>query len=218
MNIERYTMPVIIAAALHGALLLSYTDTLPPRPNVVEAPPVLPPMPQMEMSNVPEVNTGEAGAGRAEPLPQLPDIPDRPESPPRFTVPVTPAAPSIKPVVNLPDNPRGPIGTGEIENGMGLPTLPSVHHLDRRPRAMVQPSPAFPEAMRISGTNGSVTVAFVVDTAGRVVSAEAVRCSQREFAEPAVRAVLRWRFEPGTINGRKVSFRMAVPIEFNAAP
>jgi hypothetical protein len=28
--------------------------------------------------------------------------------------------------------------------------------------------------------------------------------------------VLRWRFEPGTIGGRRVSFRMAVPIEFNA--
>ena len=55
-----------------------------------------------------------------------------------------------------------------------------------------------------------------MDTSGRVVSAEAVRWTHRNFVDSAVRAVLLWRFEPGTIDGRKVSFRMAIPIEFVA--
>jgi len=62
-----------------------------------------------------------------------------------------------------------------------------------------------------------VTVEFAVDTEGRVVRAEAVRYTHREFAEPAVRAVLKWRFEPGRRHGRVVPFRMAVPMEFGLA-
>jgi TonB family protein len=61
-----------------------------------------------------------------------------------------------------------------------------------------------------------VTVEFVVDTAGRVVSAEALRWTHRDFVDPTVQAVLRWRFEPGTIKGRKVNFRMTIPVEFVA--
>ena len=97
-----------------------------------------------------------------------------------------------------------------------FPSVPDIRSLDRVPRATVRPVPSYPDAMRKSGTSGSVTVEFVVDTTGRVVTAEAVRWTHREFVDPAVLAVLRWRFEPGTMNGRKVSFRMAVPIEFNA--
>ena len=81
---------------------------------------------------------------------------------------------------------------------------------------MVQRAPGYPEMLRRDGVDGSVTVEFVVGTDGRVLQAEAVKWSHREFVEPAVRAVREWRFEPGTQGGRKVRFRMAVPIEFNA--
>jgi len=53
-----------------------------------------------------------------------------------------------------------------------------------------------------------------VDTTGRVVRAEGIRYTDREFVDPAVRAVRQWRFEPGRRNGKAGSFRMAVPIEF----
>ena len=48
-----------------------------------------------------------------------------------------------------------------------------------------------------------------IDLAGEVVES-----SDRVFEEAAVRAVAKWRFEPGRRDGRVVRFRMAVPIVF----
>jgi protein TonB len=68
--------------------------------------------------------------------------------------------------------------------------------------------------MRHKGIGGSVMVEFDVDKEGRVIRAEAISYSDREFAEPAVRAVRKWRFEPGRRDNKAVPFRMAIPIEF----
>jgi protein TonB len=109
------------------------------------------------------------------------------------------------PNIGGPGGPGGPIG------------VPRAIDLDRAPRTIAQPSPDYPYALKHDGVDGSVTVEFIVGTDGRVISAEAVKWTRREFVDSAVKAVLRWRFEPGTMNGRKVRFRMAVPIEFNSA-
>jgi protein TonB len=217
MNIERYKLPVIIAASLHGALFLSTPDTTtarditPTDTAVWKKPPVEP----IEVPLDPADDSGEAGGG-PKPLVTSPDIPQPSAEKADFTVSVSPYAPAINPVNTLIDHtglPRVPgVGPGDL-GGMGIP---GVRNLDRVPRAMVQPSPDYPTSLRNDGIGGSVTVEFVVDTSGRVMSAEAVKWTQREFVEPAVRAVMRWRFEPGTLDGRKVRFRMAVPIEFNA--
>lgn len=216
MNTERYVWPVIIAASLHGALLLSFMEkNPPPLPGEVEVTPILPEKPRIEMTEPPEDSADSVG-GAVESLPSQPDIPRPADPKDNFTVPVTPEVPSIKPVMKLPETPTGPIGPLSPGTDIGRPRIPGVDRLDRVPRAMVQPSPNYPDAMRHAGVTGSVTVEFVVDGTGRVLRAEAVRWTHVEFVDPAVRAVLRWRFEPGTINGRRVSFRMAVPIEFNA--
>lgn len=213
MNTQRFIMPVIIAAGLHGALVYCFSDHgLPPLRPPNEKPPVLADKPRIEMADAPE-DAGEAGPGKAEPLPSQEDVP-RPATEDIFRINVTPSAEPIKPVLTLPKNPSNLIGTGPIENGPGGPKLPGVINLDRIPRATVRPAPNYPGDMRT--TDGSVTVEFVVDTTGRVVTADAVRWTHREFVDPTLRAVLRWRFEPGTINGRKVNFRMAIPIEFHA--
>jgi len=57
---------------------------------------------------------------------------------------------------------------------------------------------------------------FVVDTKGRVTNPKIERSSDVAFEQPALEAVKQWRFEPGTRNGEKVSFKMRVPITFNA--
>ncbi len=217
MNTQRYIMPVIIAAGLHGALVYFFSESKSPiiclKP---EKPPVLADRPRIEMADPPE-DTGEAGAGKADPLPSQVDIP-RPATEDIFTINVTPSAESIKPVMTLPKNPSTSIGIGDenFDLSRNSRTIVVSGGLDRPPRATVRPAPNYPFAMRSSATNGSVTVEFVVDTAGRVVTADAVRWTQRDFVDPAVQAVLRWRFEPGTINGRRVNFRMAIPIEFIA--
>jgi protein TonB len=42
-----------------------------------------------------------------------------------------------------------------------------------------------------------------------------VRSSAQVFDEPTLRAVARWKFEPGRKDGRAVRFRMSVPVVFN---
>ncbi len=95
------------------------------------------------------------------------------------------------------------------ERGIFLPG-----ELDHVPNAKMQLPPDYPAALRQAGVGGLVMVEFEVNPEGRVVRADAIRCSRREFAEPAVRAVKKWRFEAGRRNGKAVSFRMTVPIEF----
>lgn len=217
MNIERYTMPVIIAAALHGALWLSFSDKgiVPPHDRG-EKPVDLPPLVD-QLAMLPD-DPGEAGDGQmfgdADPLPKLPDLPEALRNEDIFTVRVTEHLTPLNPVGKLPRE-MGSL-TGPGDGLRGAPAIPDFRSLDRFPRATMRPVPLYPDNMRRSATSGSVTVQFVVDTTGRVVTAEAVSWTHRDFVDPAVSAVLRWRFEPGTLNGRKVSFRMAVPIEFNA--
>lgn len=218
MNIERYTMPVIIAAALHGALWLSFSDKgIAPPSDRGEKPVALPPLVD-QLAMMPD-DPGEAGDGEifgdADPLPTLPDLPEVLRKDDIFIVRVTEHITPINPVEKLPKDIGGLTGPGDGRRG--VPPIPDFRNLDRIPRATVRPVPLYPDTLRRSATSGSVIVQFVVDTTGRVVTAEAVSWTHREFVEPAVSAVLRWRFEPGTLNGRKVSFRMAVPIEFNAA-
>ena len=78
----------------------------------------------------------------------------------------------------------------------------------------MQTPPDYPARMRQEGIGGTVLVEFEVNTAGAVVRAAVVDCSRGEFAEPALRAVRQWRFEPGRRHGRVVPFRVTVPIEF----
>jgi protein TonB len=64
---------------------------------------------------------------------------------------------------------------------------------------------------------GEVLVEFMVDESGAVRDPRIIRSSDRVFEESAVRAVSRWRFEPGRRNGAIVRFKMAVPIVFTLA-
>jgi TonB family protein len=163
-----------------------------------------------------------APADTSETMPaSIPGRIESPEPPPTPTVaPPTFTTPIHEPTsVRTLDNSRilDREGLDGVLNGIGkVPNIISgIGDLDRVPRATAQISPDYPSAMRQIGESGSVTVEFVVDTSGRVIRAEAIRFSRREFVEPAVRAVLKWHFEPGMRNGQRVPFRMAVPIEFN---
>lgn len=87
--------------------------------------------------------------------------------------------------------------------------------LDQRPIARFQPPPQYPFEMRRAGVTGEVVVDFIVDANGDVQNAYAVKSSQREFEQPAVQAVSKWKFKPGRKGGRNVNTHMQVPIVFN---
>lgn len=85
---------------------------------------------------------------------------------------------------------------------------------NRRPLIYRMVKPVYPMALRITETTGDVVVDFVVDTAGRVQKAHAIKASNPRFAERAVAAVQQWRFHPGRKNGHNVYTHMQVPVYF----
>jgi len=80
------------------------------------------------------------------------------------------------------------------------------------PIAKVQP--IYPEFARRMKVTGTVHVAIVVDTTGKVISAKAVDGSPmlRGSAELAVK---QWRFKPSTMNGKPVNGSGTVSIVFS---
>ena len=218
MNYDRYTVPVIVAATIHAALLIWNPPQIgasltPP----VRVPQIKPPPTIIEVTLARAGDPDEPYSFRSgKPAPQTPEI-LRPvvedavfELPPTQTEDHAPAHQT-----DLPANPLG--GPGDGPGHWGVPGLPSpvpAGLLDHTPRARVQPAPLYPAALRASGTEGRVVVEFTVDTQGRVTSATVLNSTQREFEDETIRAVMKWRFEPGRRNGRAVPFRMTVPLEF----
>lgn len=219
MNIHKYLLPASIAATMHVALLWLMPEQLytriievPLKPAQTKFPEDLPVPPEdpAERQNSPD--PVEPLRGKPVP-PELPDVPTKlPDG--QLTMPVdTRPRKFDRSITGIPEK----IGTEDgVPVGIDISriTIFSPDALDRVPNVRVQIPPDYPHTMKQSGAGGSVLVEFDVDTAGRVVRAEAIRYTDREFVEPAVRAVRKWRFEPGRRNGQAVPFRMAVPIEF----
>jgi protein TonB len=223
MNIKRYTLPVIVAAGLHGALFLGSRTTSVGTPHV--PPPVKPTITAIPIEDifvaVPEDRSDVddeviAGARNGEVLPELPDLTDLTETKSDFAKPeIDRVLIKVEPTHNANIANRGaPGGVGEWERGVGVPKVFSSSELDRTPHARVQAAPRYPATMSHLGITGTVVVEFDVNTDGNVVRATAVTASHTEFVEPALRAVRSWKFSRGLRNGRPVSFRMRVPIEF----
>lgn len=219
MNIHQYLLPASLAATVHVALLWlmpaeSYVRLIEV-PLVTVKPPIPDPVPE------PPDDTVDRPAS-AEPVQPLAGKPAPPEPednvPTRLPEDILTIAVDHRPrpfdtrltIIPTTIGPEGVPGGVDVARTAIFP--PGL--LDRIPRAKVQLPPDYPVAMRHTGTSGSVVVEFDVNTEGRVIRAEALSCTDREFAESALRAVRQWRFEPGRRHGRAVPFRMTVPIEF----
>ncbi len=222
MSANRYVIPALVAAAVHAALLLAFPGGQAPDPDngdstdkrILWQPPE-------QLIIVPPARSAErekAASAGGEPVRSLPEDP-APPAKSDFTMPKPPDVPVER-----------KIETGKIPTNPGLPGNPDLGRswmqgdgaiglelLDNTPRARSQIEPVYPYALRREGVEGSVEVAFVVGPDGMVRSAHAVRSTHREFEEAALRAVLKWKFEPGRSNGRPVPFRMTVPLHFRLA-
>lgn len=90
----------------------------------------------------------------------------------------------------------------------------SMAELDQKPRVVYQPAPDYPAELRRKKVQGTVYILFVVDRSGRTVNPVIQKSTHPAFEQPALRAIKRWRFEPGKRNGKPVQFKMRVPITF----
>lgn len=103
-------------------------------------------------------------------------------------------------------------GTASLAEDLGA--VVGVDDLDRSPRAIVQTAPQYPPELRKRKVTGTVEVTFLVEESGRVTQPRVERATEPGFERAALDAVRQWRFEPGTRGGKRVSFKMRIPISF----
>jgi protein TonB len=209
---RHFTLPISIAAALHAGVFFGFhrvpaANVTNGEKNIIWQPEILPtPEPPEEMTDVDRV---EEKTPSTTPLPRSAENYTAPQ--PTDIVITRPPLPEIT-TSGIKDISQ-PVGI-DIGSRDTRGIIDSLH-LDNPPHARAQTPAQYPFEARRQGMTGEVLVEFVVDERGRVISQCVARSSDRIFDEAALRAVAKWRFEPGRANGRVVRFRMMVPIVFS---
>lgn len=86
---------------------------------------------------------------------------------------------------------------------------------DTPPKPIKREPPVYPYNMRSAGLAGKVLVEFVIDSSGNVVNPVVVSSNNPWFERPAIEAILKWRFTPAQVGGRKVNTRASQLLEFS---
>lgn len=86
--------------------------------------------------------------------------------------------------------------------------------LTRQPRPISRPSPTYPPELRRARVEGTVVLRFAVQADGTTSRITVERSDNPAFEEPAIRAIRRWRFEPGEKDGQAVAVWVRQPIPF----
>lgn len=217
----RFVVPVIVSTAFHALVFLLGTgSTAPvtgrapePGPKPVEYVPIAlldeEPPPVIEMTE--EKTSGRKGSDEIA-GPQLPELWDK------APVDVMTFKPDpVRPDPGIADHiPAMPWGDPKVlEDGTGGRAILNPQMLDRPPRTRSQIAPEYPDDARKGGLRGEVLVRFIVDESGHVLNPRVVRSTDSRFEANTLRAVERWRFEPGKKDGHPVRFRMVVPVMFS---
>ncbi len=216
---RHFILPVTIAAAAHAGLLFGIPRGAVPKD--IKSPAVL----LTEVTRFinepekPDPQPDVAAAKSGSPDNYRPTLEEPPSaaSPKDFTIqpPSTNTARMNVTTAKLTDLNFG-VPTGIVDGiadiGKGVF---KITDLDGSPRTRVQGAPVYPHEAKTLGLSGQVTVEFMVEENGTVSDAHAVQSTNRVFDDAAVRAVSRWKFEPGKRGGKAVRFKMAVPIVFS---
>jgi len=92
----------------------------------------------------------------------------------------------------------------------------SMDEIDQKPRALIQTSPSYPSELKGKKLDGQVTVIFIVDETGRVVSPKVQKSSNPAFDKPALDAIKQWKFEAAVKGGQRVPCKMKEKLSFPA--
>ena len=149
-------------------------------------------------------------------------------------IPIPTIAPTALPSIELgePELPDlviigGPHRGGSVTTSAGGPSargsggIVSENLVDQVPRMIGSAAPPrYPGALRESGVSGRVVVRFVVDTLGRAELGDVaiVEATHALFADAVKTALERYRFSPGTVEGRKVRTMVQLPFTFALRP
>jgi protein TonB len=217
----RFIIPAAFALSLHAFVLFAFprvpgaAQVLAPRPSEPQVTPVV-------FENPPEEQTSDErqeaiARGAPDPVSRLPEPPVPPERP-SAEIPCLPPSEHQDDDRAVTKIPAGSYGDPRGSSDQCGPGIITSSMLDNLPRTRSQAAPVYPYGARSSGRPGEVLVVFTVDETGRVLDPQVVRSTDRIFEDPTLRAVAKWRFEPGRRNGRVVRFRMGVPVQFSVKP
>ncbi len=106
------------------------------------------------------------------------------------------------------------LGFGVTPDTIAQMDIFELKDLDNDPQRVVAVAPVYPFQFKRDGISGWVKLIIVIDERGRVINAKVESSSHREFERPGQEAVMQWRFEPGTRNGKPVKVRRLQPISF----
>lgn len=137
--------------------------------------------------------------------------------------PPPPETPDEPPPPELSDTPRQlslgdldldlSVGTGGVlGGGLGMGdegaledvAIFDLADLDQRPQPIAQVAPRHPPDLLKAKIEGNVVLLFILDENGRVSDPRIESSSHPGFEAPALKALSRWRFKPGTRDGEAV--------------
>jgi TonB family protein len=84
-----------------------------------------------------------------------------------------------------------------------------------RPHPRYTPEPEYSDAARHERYQGVLVLEMIVDSTGKVSSADILRPLGMGLDENAVSKVLTWRFDPAKVDGKPVTVQMNVEVSFN---
>jgi TonB family protein len=99
-----------------------------------------------------------------------------------------------------------------------LPDKPGVYRVGggvSAPRLIDQAQPEYTNKARKAKKEGTVTIGVTVDVKGTTQDIQVEHSLAPDLDAAAVRAIKKWRFEPGKLNGQPVPVRLQIEIEFH---
>src|SRR5437763_158407 len=126
---------------------------------------------------------------------------------------------------NVNVEPTGPIGTligkeKSIGDDPNAPAADSVGPLLAGQAGVTSPvvihrvEPAYPPTMLRARMNGWVVLQCTIDKTGHISDVSVVHSSFSAFEQPAIDAVQRWVFSPGTLRGQPVDVIFELTVKF----
>lgn len=93
------------------------------------------------------------------------------------------------------------------------PPKPAKNQVPPKPLKLQRPE--YPVNLQRLGLRGAVKVQFVIDEAGAVHDPVVVQSNNPWFERPAMDSILKWKFSPATVDGKKVKTRAMQEIVFD---
>jgi len=102
-----------------------------------------------------------------------------------------------------------------VEPLVGSGSVFEFDDIDSMPQPLAQLRPHYPAHARMRQIEGNVRVVFVVNTNGRTENIRILDSTPDDiFDRASKRAVERWRFSPGMVDGKSVAVRVRQNIKF----